>query len=379
MSRQKFSYIVMSLAFAAHVNVNVAYADWIHVEKGLGLAHQRSRKKPKSVNAPFRRSETFEVVPTLKESANNILQALDRCNATYNLPGTNVFQDFVARAKKEGKRVYPFHASYEKQSGLVVVDRSGHVTIVFKGTNSLDNWKTNFHGNWAIDQKSDGRIHNGMLCHWRALKKPVFDILEKIAQGQGKKVFQLNVSFEGHSLGGGTALIAAHTLKDLFSIQKVTTFGAPQVFDLDTAAIYNKFLGAVTENIQQVLDPVPYAQGISPVRAAVGIVKPATAPLLVVMPTARSVGHVIILPRKSANIHVLSGYKEDIEAVAASAAKATPKKAPNLAPQKDTGVKGFVKRVVRTVGSVFSTAEHYAHKAFKSVKDRAVKMWKRFF
>ncbi len=379
MGRQKISYIVMSLAFAAHVNVNVAYADWVHVEKGFGLAHPRSRKKPKSVNAPFRRSETFGVVPTLKESANNILQALDRCNATYNLPGTNIFQDFVARAKKEGKQVYPFHATYEKQSGLVVVDRSGHVTIVFKGTNSLDNWKTNFHGNWAIDQKSGGRIHNGMLRHWRALKKPVFDILEKIAQEKGKEIYQLNVDVEGHSLGGGTALIAAYALKDLLAIEKVTTFGAPQVFDLDTAALYNKFLGAVTENIQQVLDPVPYAQGISPVRAAVGIVKPAAAPFLTVMPTARSVGNVIILPQKSSDIHVLSGYKEDIEAVIDTQTDGASNKLPHLAPQKDTGVKGFVKRAVRTVGSVFSTAEHYAHKAFKSVKDRAVKMWKRFF
>ncbi|MGB1230533.1 MAG: lipase family protein [Holosporaceae bacterium] len=168
------------------------------------------------------------------------------------------------------------------------------------------------------------------------------------------------VSLEGHSLGAGTATIAADELKDFLGIQKINLVGSPKVLDHQTKENFDgKFAGRV-ENIQQALDPVTVAQPISPVRAVLGYVGgPEVAAAVATLGTAEHVGDVLTLPASNRVPHKLDGYRADLNEA-----------------QPVLQEKSFLGRCWTKMSSVFSKTEHYAHKAFKVFKDSTLK---RFF
>lgn len=296
----------------------------------------------------------FALVPTGAETKKRRQDVINRTQAAYKAPNSDAFHGLVS---SDAGKVHWFGTDYEAQSGYVLEKPDGSTVLVFKGTNSLENWKTNLHANWAINRASGGRVHNGMLLHWRAVKDSVLTILEDVAGRQGKEVYQLPVSLEGHSLGAATATIAADELKDLLGIQTINLVGSPKVLDHQTKENFDdKFAGRV-ENMQQALDPVTAAQPISPVRAALGYVGgPAVAAAVATLGTAEHVGDVFTLPASNRVPHKLDGYRADLSEA-----------------QPVLQEKSFLGRCWTKMSSVFSDAEHYAHKAFKVFKDSTLK------
>ncbi|MGB0919093.1 MAG: lipase family protein [Holosporaceae bacterium] len=299
----------------------------------------------------------FALVPTAAETKKKRQDVINRTQAAYKAPNSDAFHGLVS---SDAGKVHWFGTDYEAQSGYVLEKPDGSTVLVFKGTNSLENWKTNLHANWAINRASGGRVHNGMLLHWRAVKNPVLNILEGIAKRQGKELYQLPLSLEGHSLGAATATIAADELKDLLGIQTINLVGSPKVLDHQTKENFDdKFAGRV-ENMQQALDPVPAAQPISPLRGVLGYVGgPVVSGALTTLQTAQHVGNVVTLPASNRVPHKLDGYRADLNEA-----------------QPAFHAKSFLGRCWTKMSSVVSKAEHYAHKAFKRVKDRALE---RFF
>ena len=302
----------------------------------------------------LKEDESFALVPTGAELRKRGQDVIDRAQAAYKKPGSDAFHGLVS---PDAGKVHWFGTDYEAQSGYVLEKPDGSVVLVFKGTNSCENWKTNLHANWAINSASGGRVHNGMLLHWRAVKNPVLNILNQIAERQGKALYQLPLSFEGHSLGAGTATIAADELKDLLGIQTINLVGSPRVFDHQTKKKFDdKFAGKV-ENIQQAFDLVSAAQPISPIRAVLSYVGgPAVAGVVAALETAKHAGDVVTLSASGNAIHKLDGYRADLNKA-------------QLVLQEES----FLGRCWTKVSSVVSKAEHYAHKAFKRVKDSAFK------
>ena len=299
----------------------------------------------------------FALMPTPEEITKARQDVINRTQAAYKEPGSDAFHRLVS--PDEGK-VHWFGTDYEAQSGYVLEKPDGSAVLVFKGTNSLENWKTNLHANWAINRESGGRVHNGMLLHWRAVKDSVLTILEDVAGRQGKEVYQLPVSLEGHSLGAATATIAADEWKDFLGIQTINLVGSPKVLDHQTKENFEEKFAGHVENIQQALDPVPAAQPISLLRAALGYVGgPVVAGALTTLQTAQHVGNVVTLPASNKVPHKLDGYRADLNEA-----------------QPAFHAKSFLGRCWTKMSSVVSKAEHYAHKAFKGFKDSTLK---RFF
>ena len=299
----------------------------------------------------------FALIPTVEEITKGRQDVINRTQAAYKEPNSDAFRRLVSPG--EGK-VHWFGADYEAQSGYVLEKSDGSVVLVFKGTNSLENWKTNLHASWAINRASGGRVHNGMLLHWRAVKDSVLTILEDVAGRQGKEVYQLPVSLEGHSLGAGTTTIAADEWKDFLGIQKINLVGSPKVLDHQTKEKFEEKFAGHVENIQQALDPVPAAQPISLVRAAIGCVGGlVVAGVLTTLETAEHAGDVVMLPASNRMPHKLDGYRADLSEA-----------------QPVLQEKIFLGHFWTEMSSVVSKAEHYAHKAFKDFKDRTLK---RFF
>ena len=302
----------------------------------------------------LKEDESFALVPTGAEVRKRRQDVINRTQAAYKAPASDAFHGLVS---SDAGKVHWFGTDYEAQSGYVLEKPDGSAVLVFKGTNSLANWKTNLHANWAINRASGGRVHNGMLLHWRAVKDSVLTILEDVAGRQGKALYQLPLSLEGHSLGAATATIAADEWKDFLDIQAINLVGSPKVLDHQTKENFEEKFAGHVENIQQALDPVPAAQPISLLRGVLGYVGgPVVAGALTTLQTAQHVGNVVTLPASNKVPHKLDGYRADLNEA-----------------QPAFHAKSFLGRCWTKMSSVVSKAEHYAHKAFKRVKDSALK------
>lgn len=285
-----------------------------------------------------------EMIDTPKEIVQKHLNDAHLAQAAYNDLGSDTF-----KIDSAGQR-HHFHTEYEDQSGFIQENKDGTLALVIKGSDNRANWKTNFWANWAWDRNYNLRVHNGFLEHWRAMREAVVVALEGIAQKRNQKVSDLTLDVLGHSLGGGTAHVAAFDLNNLLNIKRVKTFGAPMAFDVTSAELYNEQLGNKTENLAQLNDPVPWASGVSPLtfvpRAMTGFVTN----------EGKHVGYNVILPADE-KIHVLEGYKSSLENALTSGY--------SLA---DEG-KHWFRRGIDAVRALPARGQNYLHKYFKKVKN----------
>ncbi len=124
--------------------------------------------------------------------------------------------------------------------------RGNNLILVFKGTQQLDDWKTNLkirlkQFTVLADQTAvppTGRVHRGFLDAWQSVEKQVIYYLKKWITPDTK------LWVTGHSLGGALAAVATISLETQgFKINGLYTFGQPRVADWKLVNYMNSRMG----------------------------------------------------------------------------------------------------------------------------------------
>ena len=166
----------------------------------------------------------------------------------------------IENLQSKGAKVNFFGSGFEN-SGIIVEHPDGRVTLSYKGSNSSRNVLTDLWANFAIDDNTGLRCHQGIMEEFYVINKHVTPILEQIAAKKHKSVAQLlqdDVTVTGHSLGGGLAAMFVGYSQATYNVTpRATTFAAPRVYDVTSAneldaITHNRYL-----NVMQVTDPVP--------------------------------------------------------------------------------------------------------------------------
>lgn len=158
-----------------------------------------------------------------------------------------------------GDKVYYFATNIEN-SGMIIEHEDGDVTVVYKGSSSLNNWASDFWANFAYDENTGFRVHNGIMRGFYRTKDQVFNILDDLAKARQQSLEELleKVTITGHSMGGGlTQLLQGYILANYDVETRAVSFAAPRVYDIATAEALDKRLAGKHLNISQTGDPVP--------------------------------------------------------------------------------------------------------------------------
>lgn len=167
--------------------------------------------------------------------------------------------EYIEALQAAGNRVQ-FFGTENENSGLIITHTDGSVDVVYKGTSSLRNLATDAWANFAIDDKTGLRCHNGIMKGFYRTQEQVFAILEQIATQQGmdlREFLHKKMKAKGHSLDGGLAeYLIAYIYKTYGVAIKAITFAAPRVFDIADAKRLDKVFHDIYLALQQDTDPV---------------------------------------------------------------------------------------------------------------------------
>lgn len=148
------------------------------------------------------------------------------------------------------------------------------LTITFRGSNSGQDWKTNFTYKKKVipygNTQSKIRVHSGFLEAYKSVRNTIHDVITR-------DLTQIRIS--GHSQGGALAVLCGVDLEYNFPDRdyEVIVFGAPRVGNLAFKKSYNKriFKTLRVENGNDIVTKVPFAfMGYHHVGAAVHIGSP---------------------------------------------------------------------------------------------------------
>lgn len=122
---------------------------------------------------------------------------------------------------------YTYLNDTNNKSFCYIFYNKNKIDICFKGTSNIND----FYSNLQIYPSSyfnntNIKIHNGFLSKYLSLKKSILSIINNISINDNNKI---EISFNGHSSGGGIATIAALDFSYIYNnyIIKCYTFGAP--------------------------------------------------------------------------------------------------------------------------------------------------------
>lgn len=133
-----------------------------------------------------------------------------------------------------------------------------HPWVVFGGSESTEDWKTNFNALWSdvtYPLKVPGaKIHNGFQSQWAAAKADVVKRFQSLKDHGITKVF-----LAGHSLGGAVATVAAAEIQTLFPDMRVEliTYGAPMCGNAAFGENINHLMSSRITRVVNSGDPVP--------------------------------------------------------------------------------------------------------------------------
>jgi pimeloyl-ACP methyl ester carboxylesterase len=133
--------------------------------------------------------------------------------------------------------------------GRVEEIAAGRWAILFPGTASIHDWRTDAKIRKTAWAEDGARAHRGFVAAWRSVAAEILGLLPDHA----------SVTLAGHSLGGALATLCADVLDDAgIEIEAVYTFGSPRVFNAAGAKTYNEELAEVTHRIVNAGDPIPH-------------------------------------------------------------------------------------------------------------------------
>lgn len=120
------------------------------------------------------------------------------------------------------------------------IDKSNTIYIVFRGTSSLDDWKTDLKIRQETFLYDDVKVHRGFLEQYLSIHQDIVKCIKPLLN------FTNEIVITGHSLGGALSTICAVYLKEIPSSNKynvnVYTFGSPRVGNKGFKKLYNKHI-----------------------------------------------------------------------------------------------------------------------------------------
>lgn len=126
---------------------------------------------------------------------------------------------------------------------------AGRFAVIFPGTASLADWKTDAQirkTKWGINGEA---VHRGFESAYRSVGSKIYGMIPANSR----------VRITGHSLGGALATLCADILIDGGCIiDSVYTFGSPRVGNGKFSRAYNERLADRTFRIVNAGDPVPH-------------------------------------------------------------------------------------------------------------------------
>lgn len=112
--------------------------------------------------------------------------------------------------------------------------------IVFRGTSSLQDWKTDLKIRQDTLLYNDVKVHRGFLEQYLSIHTDIMKHLTSVIN------YTNNIIITGHSLGGALATICAVYLKENPNLNKynisVYTYGSPRVGNKKFKKLYNKHI-----------------------------------------------------------------------------------------------------------------------------------------
>lgn len=138
----------------------------------------------------------------------------------------------------------------------------GHQLIIcFRGSDSADDWRMNFHMSQSEYPKGSGcMVHSGFLVQWLSIEVTFREMLKKLLEDHSKGVRE--VVFCGHS-AGGQCVIAAYATRDILDKHSLAvkgfTFGSPRLGNKKFKETVEKYMD-VTRIVldRDVITRVPY-------------------------------------------------------------------------------------------------------------------------
>lgn len=161
-----------------------------------------------------------DVYALTKESS--IEKAMSVLNSQYggNLAFT---EDAMLKAKTGGPWVIKCRTAF----GFTLIGKGalqGHAVILFRGTQYLADWLTNF--NITVSRSASGQpVHDGFNLTFKTMESSIKEFMGVLTKN---KITQIHCI--GHSLGGALATICADWIRSSYKIKPyLYTFGSPRV------------------------------------------------------------------------------------------------------------------------------------------------------
>lgn len=166
--------------------------------------------------------------------------------------------EMLGRFQLGQKSVVAFHSAAE-HSGLFIVNSDDSIIISYRGSYTARNWASDFCLVGVPTSFTQGYVHAGFyygfLSSWDSLKA----LLDKEAARQGVEIKDLDITVNGHSLGGALALLGAYRLCKEFGNEtvKLITFASPRAVSIEAAEECEKLFGHRALRVIQEGDPIP--------------------------------------------------------------------------------------------------------------------------
>lgn len=145
---------------------------------------------------------------------------------------------FCSKLSKETYKNTPNVSNLLYDTHMNVINTNNTLYICFRGTSSLQNWKSNFDIRLKEYKKNNNKfkIHNGFYTQYNSIRHNILPFLIK------NDTYN-NIIVCGHSLGGALATICCLDICDNIYNRNITcvTFGCPRIGNKDFSDLYNLY------------------------------------------------------------------------------------------------------------------------------------------